>query len=115
MANKETRDRVIIISDDDTLCKILDVQKEDEGNLHCGELIVPVADASMVKISEQGRVFFYNCSIPYINEIYHLAEVEKNLVINKALVVRGDQDEKRGPGLFMYFIVAALILAIIFK
>lgn len=112
---EKTVDRVVIVSDDDTLCRILNVQREDEGNLYCGSLIVPIADASLVKISDLGRVFFYNCSIPYINEIQHLAEVEKNLVINKALVFKGEVEEKKGPGFFMYLVVIGLIIAIIFK
>lgn len=117
MAKKGGRlDKVIIVSDEDDLVRILDAE-EINGNLHSVDqsVVVPVADASMVKIGSEGRVFFYNCSLPYINEIYHLAEVEKNLVLNKALVFKYEQDEKKGPGLFMYFIIAALIVAIIFK
>jgi len=112
---EKTIDRVVLVSDDDTLCRIVNVEKEEDGNLYCGDMILPVQDASLVKISDLGRVFFYNCSIAYINEIYHLAEVEKNLVIKKALVFKGETEEKKGPGFFTYLVVIGLIVAIIFK
>ena len=111
-----TRDRVILVSDQDqSVCEILDVKEEFGGDLHCDGYILPVSDAGMVKVSEKGRVFFFNGSIPYINEVRHLAEVEANIVVNKALTFKGDVNEQKGPGFFMYFIIAALVAAVIFK
>jgi hypothetical protein len=108
-----TIDRVVIVTEEDDLCKIIEVDEEHSGNLYCEEHILPLNDASLVKISEKGRVFFYNCSLPYINEIQHLAQVEQNLVINKALIFKGEENDKNGPGMFTYLLVVLAFIALV--
>lgn len=114
MAKRDTKDTAIIISDDSELCEILEVREQIGNDLYCGEHILPIDDASLVKIGMEGRVYFYNCSLPYINEIQHLAEVEKNLVINKALVFAGEINEKKSVSFFWYFVAVMLSIILIF-
>lgn len=113
MAKATTQDRVIILSDDTNEIQVLDIEKREGGNLYCDGLIVPAADASDVRISEDGRVYLYNCSLGYINEIQHLAQVEENIVLNKALHFRGDEDVFKKKTSFFQWVVTFMIFIVV--
>lgn len=71
--------------------------------------VLPVEDATVLH-SEDGLVYVYNASLPYLKETAHLAEVEKNIIMGQAFHYPGRNMPKTGPNLFQWVLVAMIFL-----
>jgi hypothetical protein len=69
-------------------CEILPIQEIDQQYIKTSRYVLPIADAT-VCTSEEGLVYSYNCALPYIQEVAHLAEVEKNIIMAQAFLYPG--------------------------
>jgi len=71
--------------------------------------VLPTADARILN-SSSGLVYAYNVSLPYLQEIAHLAQVEKNIVIGQAYLYQGRNMPNGKPNVFQWALVAFVFL-----
>lgn len=97
------------------IVEILPVQEVTTTHIQADRYVLPVEDATILN-SEDGLVYVYNASLPYLKETAHLAEVEKNIVMGQMFLYPGRNMPKNGPNLFqwalvlMVFVLAALAI-----
>lgn len=90
-------------------CEILDVQELDRDRIVTSKYVLPLADAT-ITTGDDGLVYTYNCSLPYLTEMAHLAEVEKNIIVSQAFLYAGRNMPNNKPSLLVWVLVAAMIL-----
>lgn len=94
---------------------ILPVKEIHSDRIVTDKYTLPLADATVLN-SDDGLVYAYNVSLPYLAEISHLAEVEKNIVIGQAYLYQGRNAPNGKPSVFqwalvlMIFVLAALAI-----
>lgn len=71
--------------------------------------VLPINDATKMN-SDNGLVYLYNVSLPYLQEAAHLAEVEKNIVFGSAFMYPGRNMNQGKPNLFQWMLVVAIFL-----
>lgn len=89
--------------------EILNVQEIRQDTIIAGKYVLPRSDAKILN-SESGLVYCYHVSLPYLNEISHLAEVEKNIVIGQAYLYKGHNIPNGKPNLFQWALVIFVFL-----
>lgn len=94
---------------DRDVCEILDVTEDEGEYIKAGYYLLPKADATILN-NEEGIVYAYNISLPYQEEVAHLAKVEENIVIGQAFLYPGRNIPKTGPGLFQWVVVSFIFL-----
>jgi hypothetical protein len=93
--------------------EILDVERIEQDHLIAGRYVLPLADAA-IHNSGDGLVYSYNASLPYLTEIAHLGEVERNIIVGQAFLYAGRASAAAKPNLLMFGLVALLgVLAVI--
>lgn len=112
--DKDQEDFVPTNENDKTpVCEILDVEEVTNDRVITGKYVFPIADASICT-SDEGLIYSYNCSLPYLKETAHLAEVEKNTIMQQAFLYAGRVTQQNKPGLMMWMLVGLLgLMAII--
>jgi hypothetical protein len=112
-------DRVIIFAHDQSekfYCETYYALDVRNGRIICEneELVLPLEDARVFNTKE-GLMYAFNMSLEYLKEIQHLAQVEKNIIIEQAFLYpgRGSKDESKS-NMMQYVIIGSLsLLAII--
>lgn len=102
--NYEAKKAEDLISGDKDVCEILDVEDDQGDYIRAGYYVLPKADATVLT-SEQGLVYTYNVSVPYLQEIAHLAKVEENIIIGQAFLYPGRNMPSTGPNMFQWALV----------
>lgn len=69
-------------------CDILDIQDIQQDRIVTSKYVLPIADA-VRSTSNEGIVYSYCASLPYLKETAHLAEVEKNTIISQSFLYQG--------------------------
>lgn len=97
------------------MVEILRVSDVTPTHVIADHYVLPVEDATLMN-SDDGLVYVYNASLPYLTEVAHLAEVEKNIIMGQAFHYPGRNMPKVGPNLFqwvlvgMIFVIAAMAI-----
>lgn len=95
------------------ICEILDVQDIFKDRIVTSKYVLPLKDAT-IHTSSEGTIYSYNCKLPYLQEVAHLAEVEQNIIISQAFAYSGRVQPKNQTPLIMYIMIAILgLIAII--
>jgi hypothetical protein len=95
------------------ICEILDVTEVKGGRVVTGKYVLPLADAVQYP-SQEGMIYCYNMSLPYLTEASHLADVEVNQIMEKAFEFAGRTNNTNKPPVMMWVLVLLLgVLAII--
>lgn len=94
---------------DKDICEILDVEDDQGDYIKAGYYVLPKTDATVLN-SDDGLVYTYNVSLPYLNEIAHLAKVEENIVIGQAFLYPGRNMPKTSPSMFQWALVILMFL-----
>lgn len=90
-------------------CDIQDIQEIDRDRIITSKYVLPLADATITN-GDDGLVYSYNCSLPYLTETAHLAEVEKNIIVGQAFLYAGRNLPNNKPSMLVWVLVAAMIL-----
>lgn len=77
--------------------------------IRTSSFVLPISDAKIFN-SQDGAVYAYNVSMPYLEEIKHLAEVEKNIVIGQAFLYQGRNLPTGKPNAFQWVMMIGIIL-----
>lgn len=99
-------------NDKSSVCSILDVQEVTQDKIVTSHYVLPMSDAS-ISTSDDGLIYSFNCSLPYLRETAHLAEVEKNIVMNQAFNYPGRTPQQKTGGVMWLLIGLLGLLAII--
>lgn len=73
---------------DMSMVDILDIQEIQSDRIITSKYVLPLADG-VRSTSNDGIVYTYCASLPYLTETAHLAEVEKNTIISQAFLYAG--------------------------
>lgn len=95
--------------DKPTFCEVFDIQDLQKDRIVTARYVLPLADAT-ISTSDEGLIYSYNCSLPYITETAHLAEVEKSMVIGQAFLYPGRNMPQNKPSIMVWVMVAFLML-----
>lgn len=98
--------------DKSPMVEVLDVQRIEKDRIITSKYVLPIADASSCT-SDDGMVYCYNCSLPYIQETAHLAEVEKNTIVQQAFLYAGRTAPVRTSGLVWVLVGFLGLLALV--
>lgn len=93
-------------NDKSSMCEVLDIQEIERNRVITSKYVLPLADAS-ISTSDEGLIYSYNCSLPYLQETAHLAEVEKNTIMQQAFLYAGRTAPVKTSGL-MWALVGIL-------
>lgn len=105
--NDAAKEYVPTNEDDKTSsCEILDIQEIERNRIITSKYVLPLADASILT-SDEGLIYSFNCSLPYLQETSHLAEVEKNTIMQQAFLYAGRTAPIKTSGL-MWVLVGIL-------
>ena len=107
--NFEARKAEDIVAGTTDVCEILDVEDDQGEYIRAGYYVLPKADATVLT-NEDGLVYTYNVSLPYLQEVAHLAKVEENIVIGQAFLYPGRNMPSTGPNMFQWAIVLFIFL-----
>ncbi|MNJ63746.1 hypothetical protein D3C77_596670 [compost metagenome] len=88
---------------------MLDVTEDEGDYIKAGYYLFPKSDATIMN-SDDGLIYAYNVSLPYLEEITHLAKVEENIVIGQAFLYAGRNIPKTNPNMFQWVIVVLIFL-----
>lgn len=94
---------------DKDVCEIIDVEDDQGEYIRAGYYVLPKADASVLN-SEKGLVYVYNVSVPYLEEVAHLAKVEENIIVGQAFLYPGRNMPKTSPNAFQWALVVLIFL-----
>ncbi|MMZ56020.1 hypothetical protein D1872_178970 [compost metagenome] len=94
---------------DKDVCEILDVTDDQGDYIKAGYYLLPKSDATVLT-NEDGLVYVYNVSVPYLDEVAHLAKVEENIIIGQAFLYPGRNMPKTGPNGFQWALVILMFL-----
>lgn len=110
----EEAGRFIPTNEDDrsSVCTILDVQEVTQDKVITSHYVLPMSDAT-ISTSDDGLVYSFNCSLPYLQETAHLAEIEKNTIMNQAFNYPGRTQQAKTSGVMWLLIGLLGLLAII--
>lgn len=94
--------------------EILDVKDIIKNRIITDKYVLPLEDAT-IRQGEDGTYYCYNAALPYINEVAHLAEVEKNIIVEQAfLYPNRSMMSQQKSNTMNYLVIGALtIIAII--
>lgn len=96
-----------------TICEILEVREIFKDRIVTDKYVLPISDA-VIHTSSEGTVYSYNCTLPYLAEVAHLAEVEQNIIISQAFAYQGRSQPKQQTPIILYILVGFMgLLAII--
>lgn len=93
--------------------EIMQISEVTQEYLVADHYVLPIADALKIN-SDDGLVYVYNASLPYLQETAHLAEVEKNIVFNGAFMYPGRNMNKGQPSIFQWALVVMIFLVATF-
>lgn len=99
-------------NDKSSTCEVLDIQDIERNRIITSKYVLPIADASILT-SDEGLIYSYNCSLPYIQETAHLAEVERNTIMQQAFLYAGRTTANKPSGILWVLIGLLGLLAII--
>jgi len=94
---------------DKDVCEILDVEDDQGEYIRAGYYVLPKSDATVLS-NEDGLVYVYNVSLPYLEEVAHLAKVEENIVIGQAFLYPGRNIPKTSPNAFQWCMFVGVFL-----
>lgn len=94
---------------DRDMIDILDVDGVGNDFIRAGSYVLPTGDATVVN-SDEGLVYVYNVSLPYLSEIQHLAQVEKNIVIGQAYLYQGRNVPNGKVPTILWFVIALIFV-----
>ncbi|MEK4240372.1 hypothetical protein [Paenibacillus sp. FSL H7-0714] len=94
---------------DKDVCEILEVEDDQGEYIRAGYYVLPKADATVLS-NEDGLVYVYNVSLPYLEEVAHLAKVEENIIIGQAFLYPGRNMPRTGPNAFQWCMFAGIFL-----
>lgn len=89
--------------------EIMDVSDDQGEYIRADHYVLPKSDATVLN-SDQGLVYVYNVSLPYLEEVAHLAKVEENIIVGQAFLYQGRNVPKSGPNLFQWCVFGGLFL-----
>lgn len=89
--------------------EIQNVQEIRQDTIVAEKYVLPLQDAKILN-SEQGLVYCYHVSLPYLTEIAHLAEVEKNIVIGQAYLYKGHNVPNGKPNAFQWALMIGITI-----
>ncbi|WP_336791149.1 hypothetical protein [Paenibacillus sp. MMO-177] len=69
-------------------CEILDITEVQKDRIITSKYVLPIADAT-ISTSSDGLVYSFHCSLPYLHETAHLADVEINTIMEQAFAYTG--------------------------
>lgn len=99
--------------EDKALCEVFDIQDMFKDRIVTSKYVLPISDA-VVSNSEEGLVYSFFASLPYLTETAHLAEVEKNMIVGQAFLYPGRNVPTNKPSLMIWVLVGfMMILALI--
>lgn len=89
-----------------SVCEVLTVQDIFKDRIVTNKYVLPLADA-MIHTSSEGTIYAYNCTLPYLQEVAHLAEVEQNIIMSQAFAYSGRVQPVKTP-MFMFVLVGII-------
>lgn len=92
--------------------EILDVERIEKDRIVAGRYVLPLSDAT-IHNSDDGLVYSYNCSLPYLAEAAHLAEVERNIIVGQAFNYAGRTQPGKSNVMTYVLIGVLALLAVI--
>lgn len=95
---------------DNRICEVVSIDEIQKDRIVAGKYVLPISDATVYN-SPSGLTYAYNMALPYLKEITHLAEVEKNIIIGQAYLYQGKNVPTGKPNAFMW--VMFLCIAIL--
>lgn len=100
--------------DDDrnTVCEVLDITSIGQDRIVTSKYVLPLSDAA-ISNSEEGLVYSFNCSLPYLTETAHLAEVEQNIIVQQAFLYAGRTQPVKTNMMMVMIICFMGLLAVI--
>jgi hypothetical protein len=106
-------DKAPDFNEDPGLCEIFDIEEFVKDRIITSKYVLPLNDA-VVSNSDQGLIYSYNVSLPYITETAHLAEVEKNIIVGQAFLYPGRSAPANKPSMMIWVLVGfMMILALV--
>jgi hypothetical protein len=110
----KTLDRVIIFAHDESQKFYAETQYVlaiEDGRIitENADLVLPYEDAKPFSTKE-GILYAYNVSLEYLKEVQHLAEVEKNIIVQQAFLYPGRGFDSAKSNLNNLIIIGALSL-----
>jgi hypothetical protein len=110
-------DRVIVFAGDQSekfYCDVYYVQSIEAGRIitENQEVILPLEDAKPF-VTKEGMMYAYNASLEYLNEVQHLGEVEKNIVISQAFLYPGRALGEKQSNMTNILVIGVLALVAI--
>lgn len=112
---ESNKDSVLKLTEDDLqpgeqhVVDVLPVKELHKDRVVTDRYVLPLSDAKVMS-SEQGLVYVFNASLPYLAEVAHLAEVEKNIVIGQAYLYQGRNINTGKPSLFQWMLVIFIFI-----
>lgn len=107
--NGDTREWTRDEDDKTTTCEVLDVQEVQRDRVITYKYVLPLSDAS-ISASEDGLIYSYNSSLPYLTETAHMAEIEKNIIMQQAFAYSGRTQPPTKTPMFVIVLVGVLVL-----
>lgn len=107
------RDEDVLEAGGGNMIEVLRVVDNANGRLHAGAYVLPVTDAQ-VFTSDEGLVYCYNASPRYLEEVKHLGDVERNIIVSQAFSYPGRMTHlQKGNGLVWGIMIVLGLVAII--
>lgn len=110
----KTVDRVIIFAHDESQKFYADTQfvlAIENGRIITdnADLVLPLDDAKPFS-TKDGILYAYNVSLDYLKEVQHLAEVEKNIIVQQAFLYPGRGMDNSKSNITNLIVIGALSL-----
>lgn len=107
-------DRVIIFAHDESQKFYADYQQVlaiENGRIITdnADLVLPLDDAKPFS-TKDGILYAFNVSLDYLKEVQHLAEVEKNIIIQQAFLYPGRHLDAQKSNMTNLIVIGALAL-----
>lgn len=103
---------ILFVSDESTrnVCEVLYVERIVDGRIitENADLVLPLDDATIYNTAD-GLVYAFHMNLPYLKEIQHLAEVEKNIIIEQAFLYPGRMNGDASKNNLMTFVIVGVL------
>lgn len=104
----ETYEKIEPENENSHSVQVLDVQDIVKNRIVTEKYVFPMDDAT-IRQGTDGTYFCFNAALPYLTETAHLAEVEKNIIIEQAFLYPGKHSLDKGKSNAMTYVVMGVL------
>lgn len=101
-------DRVVLLGEN-RVAEIMDIDEIKEGRIITSGKVIPATDA-VIYNGDEGLIYVIGANLEYIKEIEHLAEVEKNIIVEQAFLYPGRNMPGNKPNPFVWVVTGLFFL-----